>query len=148
MIGCVLVARHHLDVEDETHIRQHIAVIDVARAARLLRIVAELSSLLVSVERLDRRIGIQPPAWSKTMPPPMRNAPPSGHSDIRTLEPNLAGDKSWLIPPSIAGETPNARTGLRPQTALCARERNIGDRMKGGRPPGVQTVSKAGGRNA
>src|SRR5262245_4006632 len=65
MIGRVLVARHHLDVEDEPHIGQHVAVIDVARAARLLRIIAELSSLLVSVERLDRRVGIEHPVFAQ-----------------------------------------------------------------------------------
>src|SRR5215471_2800923 len=47
MIGCVPVASHHLDVEDEPHIGQHVAVIDVA--PRLLRVIAELSSLLVTV---------------------------------------------------------------------------------------------------
>ena len=52
----MLVARHHLDVEDKPHIRQHITMIDMARAAGRLRIVAELSSLLVSVERLDCRV--------------------------------------------------------------------------------------------
>ena len=65
MIGCVLVARHNLDVEDEPYIRQHVAVIDVARAARLLRIVAELSSLLVAVERLDRRVRIEHPVFAE-----------------------------------------------------------------------------------
>ena len=44
VIRCMLVARHHLDVEDEPHIRQHVAVIDVAWAAGYLRIVAEFSS--------------------------------------------------------------------------------------------------------
>jgi len=65
MIGGVLVARHHLDVKDEPHIRQHIAVIDVARPARLLRIVPELSSLLVSIEWLNRRIGIEHPVFAE-----------------------------------------------------------------------------------
>src|SRR5262245_39233723 len=40
-------------------------MIDVARPARLLRIVAELSSLLMSVERLDRRVGIEHPVFAE-----------------------------------------------------------------------------------
>jgi hypothetical protein len=53
----VLIAQHNLDVEDKPHIGEHVAVVDVARAAGLFRVIAELGPLLVAVQRLDRRVG-------------------------------------------------------------------------------------------
>lgn len=57
----MFVAGAHFDAEADAQVGDEITVIDVAGAARLLRVVADFGSLLVALERLDGDVDIKDP---------------------------------------------------------------------------------------
>ena len=59
--GGVFVAGANFHAEAEAKVGHEVAVIDVAGAAGFLRVVADLRSLLVAVERFDGDVHIQDP---------------------------------------------------------------------------------------
>ncbi len=64
----VCVARLHRHVQHQMRPRHHGAVTGVARPTRRLRVVAHHRSLLVPVERLDRRVHVEDPGLAQQRP--------------------------------------------------------------------------------
>ena len=59
--GGVFVAGAHFDAEADAQVGDEVAVIDMAGAAGFLRVVADLGSLLVAVERLNGDVDVEDP---------------------------------------------------------------------------------------
>jgi hypothetical protein len=68
MLGGVLLAARHFDLQHNAPLGHQIAVINMRRAAALGRVVTDLGSLRMTVERLDRRIDIQDPRLAQQRP--------------------------------------------------------------------------------
>ena len=61
VLGRVLLAGPHLDIEDQAEVADHEGVVGMRRSSRLVGGVANLGTLRVPVDRLDRGIHVEDP---------------------------------------------------------------------------------------
>ena len=69
MLGRMLLAGPHLDIENQAEVADHEGVVGMRRAPRLMGVVANLSALLVPVDRLDRGVHVEDPRPLKCWQP-------------------------------------------------------------------------------
>src|ERR1700745_4207635 len=113
MLCRVLVARLNIDLQHQSQIGQHVAVVGMRGPPRLLRVVADHRSFLMAVERFHRRVDIKNPRFAQQRPRAIVELllqPGSADSRLDLAQCPTASSLTTLVIPSSGGLTGSQRS--------------------------------------